>query len=101
MPSLRQQVESDAAFAFVEFGLSEEEFFRQTPRQWRRRFDAWKDKQAREDRRTARLCMVMAWCNGNTDATENDFIPKVDEEEQTPDEMGALIASVATKPNGQ
>lgn len=94
MQPLLQSLEPDIDFAFVEFGLSEEQFLRQTPREWQRRVHAWRQKQDREDRRTARVCMVLAWCHGDHDAIEDNFMPKpVREEEQSPEEMLAVLGA--------
>lgn len=100
MPSLLQQLEPAIDFAFVEFGLSEEEFLRQTPREWQRRMRAWQQKEDRANRRTARICTVLAWCHGNSEATEDDFMPhSVDEEEeeQSFDEMVIILQAASRK----
>lgn len=99
--TLREKLEHNAAFAFVEFGLSEEEFLRQTPRQWALRLAAWERREERTDRRFARVCTVLSWCHGATDTTEDDFIPRarVEVEEQSIDEMAAVLMAVTGQKN--
>ena len=92
MQTLREQIQPDIDFAFVEFGLPEEQFLLQTPREWQRRIEAWQRREARTDRRVARLCMVMAWCAGDEQATEDTFMPQpIDDTPQTPEEMIAAL----------
>lgn len=86
MKNLRLQFEEVAAVAFVELGLSEDDFFRQTPRQWQRRVAALREKNKREDYRVARLCATFAMCQGAQDVTVEDFMPEQvvqDEDEMT------------------
>lgn len=86
--TVRDYVAKGAAFARVELGMRREEYLAHTPREWSEIEDAWRDHEHREDRRTARLCMVLAWCHGNPEATEADFIPTlVDEDEPDPSEI--------------
>jgi len=95
METLRQILQSDVDLAFVELGLSEEEFLRQTPRQWQRRKNLLLEREKRADRRIARICAALAWVNGNSTVTEEDFIPRPAEPEQTEEEMLAELQKAA------
>jgi hypothetical protein len=98
MTKLRQRWEDDADFAFVEFGLSEEQFFRQTPREWQRRLNQWRESETRKDRRIARLCCVIAMAAGASSATEDEFMPRPrDDSVQTPEEMIAVLHAIDPK----
>ncbi len=100
--SPRDEIQPFIDFAFVEFGMSEDEFLRQTPIQWHRIMGAWLIKERRENIRTARICSTLANVFGNQTTIE-DFMPRDDSEEeteQTPDQMLYALASVAPKSNG-
>ena len=98
MKPIHQQVEAAIPFARVELNMSRGEVLRQTPREWSALVKAWEAKQDREDRRIARICTVLAWCHGNSYATENNFMPKpVDRTGQSREDMIAAWDSI----NGQ
>lgn len=100
MPSLREQLRSEIAFARANLGMSREEFMRQTPLEWNDAFEAWRAREGREDRRIARVCMVLAWCHGDAAATEEQFVPRLatdEEDEQTPEEMMAALDGISDR----
>lgn len=92
MSSLRQEFEGDVDFAFIEMGLSEADFFRQTPREWQRRVEAWKFREERADIRVARLCCCLV---GGTIAEHMPAHYREPEEPQTIDEMFAVLDAVS------
>ncbi len=94
MQSLRDNLKAEIAFARVNLGMSREEFMRQTPEEWEEAVKAWQAKEERENRRFARICMVLAWSAGNTEATEMDFVPQLPGTgQQTPEEIEAILDS--------
>jgi len=93
----RKQLANDVAFARLEFGMSKNEFFSQTPTEWVALCEQWKSREkyrkTRADRSVARICMVLSMCHGAQDATEEDFMPGP-RKEQTPEEMMAALDAV-------
>lgn len=101
MPSLREQLREEIAFARANLAMPREEFMRQTPAEWCLAYEAWRQRERRENLRFARVCMVLAWCHGDKDATEEDFVPRLrsesDEVEQTPEEMMAVLDGISER----
>lgn len=92
-------------FALVELGLSKAEFLKLTPAEWDSILHAWGRSQERHDRRTARVCMVLANSWRGTDdklLTEDDFLPKTQEqlEEAEIDRAEEMIMLLKSKYNG-
>lgn len=93
----REQLQPYIAFAFVEFGMSESDFLRQTPNEWMLIMEAWRNRERRTDRRVARLCSVFVG------GSEDDFMPRLsfEDEEQSVDEMIESLKAAGQKQNGK
>ena len=82
-------IEKWEIWAFVELGIKSDEFYALAPGKFYRYVDQWKEKQSRLDRRTAKVCMVIASCAGNK-VKEDDFMPITETDKKTeynPDEV--------------
>ena len=97
----REYADQASAFALVEFGLRRAEFLALTPQEWKPIEAAWERRRDREDRRTARICLLIARAHGDDASTEEAFMPKpVDAEQETepdPDDLMAAFLGATSK----
>lgn len=92
------------AFARQKIGLSDAEFWRLTPREFKALADGWDEDQSAEDRRAATVCMVIANCNRDPAKkpdpfTVDDFMPHgtpKPKREQTWEEQVAIFGAIAS-----
>lgn len=91
------------SFARQKLRLTDAEFWRLTPREFKILAEGWADDQRAEDRRAATVCMVLANCNRDPGKkpepfTIDDFMPQRGESqrrEQTWEEQVAIFGAFA------